>query len=92
MEQSLHKKTEDFKVLQKKFTEAEKENRSLEKKYENIVKKATSLGKELKDEKHLNQCLRENQVFLYRNQVFFCFVGGRASKLSIKKIVRASFF
>ena len=50
---------------EKKLSNTEKDKKNLEKKYEQLVNKATTLAKELKDEKEMNQFLRENQVFLF---------------------------
>ena len=47
---------------EQKLATVEKEKKVLEKKYETVVTKATKLGKELKDEKQMNEFLRENQV------------------------------
>ena len=55
---------------EKKLSNTEKDKKNLEKKYEQLVNKATTLAKELKDEKEMNQFLRENQVFLF---VHICF-------------------
>jgi len=46
-----------------KLSTTEKEKKTLEKKYENTVVKATKLVTELKDEKQMNEFLRENQVY-----------------------------
>lgn len=46
---------------EKKVRSAEKDKKTLEKKYEQVVGKTTNLVKELKDEKQMNQFLRENQ-------------------------------
>ena len=62
MEASIHKVTQECRTFETKLVECAKERKPLEKKYENMVGKATNLAKELRDEKQMNICLRENQV------------------------------
>ena len=65
MELEVHNSHNEFHVLEQKFTTLEKDRKALEKKYENVVGKVANISRELSDEKQLNICLRENQVFLY---------------------------
>lgn len=62
MQEDLHSTMQGQKIIEQKLYDVEKEKKMLEKKYEGIVTKATTLGKELRDEKQINQCLRDNQV------------------------------
>jgi len=62
MESSIHQATQECRTLEAKRLECEKERKAMEKKYENVVGKAANLAKELRDEKELNSCLRDNQA------------------------------
>ena len=44
--------------------ESEKDKKSIERRYENVVAKVANLGKELRDEKQINSCLQDNQVLI----------------------------
>ena len=71
MENSLQKSLQDYQNLQQKYLDSEKERKNAERKYESIVSKVGNVTRELRDEKHMNKCLRDNQVtFCLRNFVF----------------------
>lgn len=54
-----------------KYVDSEKKWKNAERKYENIVSKTGNLLRELQGEKHMNKCLRNNQVTLHwRNFLF----------------------
>ncbi|EDO31557.1 predicted protein [Nematostella vectensis] len=62
-EEERSKKTlEECKKLEMKLADCEKEKRNFEKKYNQVVGKVGKLVNELKEEKELNKCLRENQA------------------------------
>ena len=48
-----------------KYVDSEKKWKNAEWKYENIVSKTGNLLRELQGEKHMNKCLRDNQVTLH---------------------------
>ena len=68
MESDVHRATQDCRMLDTKLSECEKERKQTEKKYEGVVSKVANLAKELRDEKQLNQCLRDNQS-MWKEQV-----------------------
>lgn len=82
MEASIHKTFVECDTLEKKQVEGDKERRAMDKKYENVVTKATNLAKELRDEKEMNACLRENQV-AWQQQV--ALLGQKNSQLQEEK-------
>ncbi|XP_057294801.1 BRCA1-associated protein-like isoform X2 [Hydractinia symbiolongicarpus] len=61
MEASLHDAVQSNRELERKYMECKKDKKAVEKKYENVVAKATKITKELRDERQMNTCLRENQ-------------------------------
>ena len=61
MEKKLHNSPQDYQSLQQKYLDSEKQRENVEEKYENIV---SNLTLELRDEKNMNKCLRDNQVRL----------------------------
>lgn len=62
MEASLHDAVQSNRGLERKYMGCEKDKKAVERKYENVVTKATKITKELRDERQMNTCLRENQV------------------------------
>ena len=71
MENSLQKSLQDYQNLQQKYLYSEKERKNAERKYENIVSKVGNVTRELRDEKHMNKCLRDNQVTFHRCNFLF---------------------
>lgn len=61
MEASLHDAVQSNRGLERKYMGCEKDKKAVERKYENVVTKATKITKELRDERQMNTCLRENQ-------------------------------
>jgi len=66
LEENVHTSRIRNEKTETKLQSVEKEKKNLEKKYENVVGKATKLGKELKDEKQMNEFLRVNQGDWYK--------------------------
>lgn len=66
LEDEIHVLQLKNELCDNKLSNVEKEKKHLEKKYENMVVKATKIGKELKDEKQMNEFLRENQGDWYK--------------------------
>ena len=64
VEKNLQNSLQDYQSLQKKYLDSEKQRKNVVWKYENIVSKVGNLARELRDEKHMNKCLRDNQVRL----------------------------
>ncbi|XP_047142667.1 BRCA1-associated protein isoform X1 [Hydra vulgaris] len=62
MELEVHNSRKEYHTLEQMFAINEKDKKMLEKKYENVVGKLANMCKELRDEKQLNICLRENQA------------------------------
>ena len=71
MENSRQKSLQDNQNLQQKYLDSEKERKNAERKYENIASKVGNVTRELRDEKHMNKCLRDNQVTFHRRNFVF---------------------
>ncbi|KAK3737456.1 hypothetical protein QZH41_008333, partial [Actinostola sp. cb2023] len=61
MEERSKKTRQEVQRLEMKLVDAEKEKKGIEKKYSQVVSKVGKIVNELKDERELNKCLRDNQ-------------------------------
>jgi len=68
MERKLERTMTTCLMMEQKYVTCEKDRKALERKYENVVGKVGNMTKDLRDEKELNSCLRENQV-AWQNKV-----------------------
>ncbi|XP_028519639.1 BRCA1-associated protein isoform X2 [Exaiptasia diaphana] len=61
MEERSKKTMEEYQKLEVKLVDVEKEKKAFEKKYSQVVTKVGKLENDLKEERELNKCLRDNQ-------------------------------
>ena len=55
---------QEIKTWQHKYLDSEKERKNIERKSENLASKVQDLTLKVREEKHMNKCLRVNQVTL----------------------------
>ena len=63
---------EETKVMEAKVLALSKDKAKAEQKLNNLNGKLTKLSSDLKDEKDMNQSLRQNQVRFYKLQYSYC--------------------
>eukprot|EP00112_Aurelia_sp_Birch-Aquarium-sp1_P014949 Seg3267.2 transcript_id=Seg3267.2/GoldUCD/mRNA.D3Y31 product="BRCA1-associated protein" protein_id=Seg3267.2/GoldUCD/D3Y31 len=61
MERRMKKIFDDYEKLEQRVQHSEKEKKTLDKKYTQVVAKVGNLVRDLKEEKEMNSCLSENQ-------------------------------